>query len=721
MAARSEKETKKFTIRMQKKLVVLFIIVLLAFVGLSLRLIYINRDNGERYKKQVLEQQEYTSKTLAARRGDIFDANGNPLAVSEKIYNLIIDAKVINDKEDYFEPTMNALDRFFDLDMNEIRKHVKENPRSAYYIATKGLTYAQVEDYFNFMNDEEASKNVKGIWFEENYKRNYPNGTLACDVIGFTNADNNGSYGLEEFYDDVLNGTPGREYGYLNEDENLERTTKPATDGYSLITTIDATIQSIVERNLKNFNDTYANRARVGLGANNLGCIIMDVNNGDILAMASYPNFDLNDPKNVSMYLTEEEIKAMEDEGTYYDYLNKLWRNFCISDTYEPGSTMKPFTVACGLESGKLTGNESYTCNGIYEVADKKIRCHNYKYGGCGTVNVKQAVEQSCNVALMQMSLTIGKDLFIQYQQNYNFGLKTNIDLAGEARTANLIYNTGNMGPAELATSSFGQGFNASMIQMITGFCSLVNGGYYYEPHVVKKIVSGSGATIQNIEPRVMRRTISQTTSNTIIDYCNGVVTEGTGKAARPAGYRIGGKTGTAETLPRGNNEYVVSFMGYAPADNPQIAIYVVIDRVNDWVQDNVKLACTLTRDILTETLPYMGIYMTEPISEKEQQELQAKQLEITLAYQPTPTPEPSETENNDTQNQSEGENKEGNSEGGDAAQTGANAAEGFNPKWKSFPVDPATGYLKDPETGDLIDPDTGQNMSKSDFAAVDG
>ncbi|MBR4993825.1 MAG: cell division protein FtsI, partial [Lachnospiraceae bacterium] len=231
---------------MQKKLVVLFIIVLLAFVGLSLRLIYINRDNGERYKKQVLEQQEYTSKTLAARRGDIFDANGNPLAVSEKIYNLIIDAKVINDKEDYFEPTMNALDRFFDLDMNEIRKHVKENPRSAYYIATKGLTYAQVEDYFNFMNDEEASKNVKGIWFEENYKRNYPNGTLACDVIGFTNADNNGSYGLEEYYDEILNGTPGREYGYLNEDENLERTTKPATDGYSLITTIDATIQSIV-------------------------------------------------------------------------------------------------------------------------------------------------------------------------------------------------------------------------------------------------------------------------------------------------------------------------------------------------------------------------------------------------------------------------------------------------------------------------------------------
>lgn len=712
MARRSGKEVRRFTLRMQKKLVVLFGMVLLAFVGLSLRLIYINRDNGEQYKKQVLEQQSYSSKTLAARRGDIFDANGNPLAVSEKIYNLVIDSKVINDKEEYFEPTMEALNTYFDLDMTEIRKYVKENPKSAYYVPVKGLTYSQVEGYFNFINDTKASKNVKGIWFEENYKRNYPNGTLACDVIGFTNADNNGSYGLEEYYNDTLNGTPGREYGYLDEDENLERTTKPATDGYSLVTTIDASVQAIVERNLKNFNDQYANRAREGFGANNLGCIIMDVNNGDILAMASYPNFDLNNPKDVSMYLSEEQIKTMEDEGTYYDYLNKLWRNFCISDTYEPGSTMKPFTVACGLESGRLTGNETYTCNGILEVADKKIRCHNYKYGGCGTVNVKQAVEQSCNVALMCMSQAIGKDIFLQYQQSYNFGLKTNIDLAGEARTSTVVYNPTNMGLAELATSSFGQGFNASMIQMITGFCSLVNGGYYYEPHVVKKIVSGSGATIQNIEPRVLRRTISTSTSNTIIDYCNGVVTEGTGKAARPAGYRIGGKTGTAETIPRGNNEYVVSFMGYAPADNPQIAIYVVIDRVNDWVQDNVKLACTLTRDILTETLPYMGIYMTEPISEKEQQELQAKQLEITLNYTKPAEETPAE------ETPAEGQDAEGTNAEGNTAEGSENQG-GLNLQWKNFPVDPATGYLKDPATGDLIDPDTGQNMSRSDFVAV--
>lgn len=710
MAKRQRKENEVegvFSFKMREKLAALFIIVLLAFVGLTIRIIYINRDNGEQYKKQVLEQQEYSSKTLVARRGDIFDSVGNPLAVSEKIYNLVIDAKVINSKKDYYEPTMNALRTYFDLDMNAIENYIKNNPKSAYYVPIKGLVYDQVKDFFAFQEDKKASANVEGIWFEETYKRNYPNGTLACDVIGFTNADNNGSYGLEEFYNDTLNGTPGREYGYLDEDENLERSTKPAVDGYSLVTTIDATVQSIVERNLKNFNDAHANVAREGFGANNIGCIIMDVNNGDVIAMASYPNFDLNNPKDVSMYLSEEQIQTMEDEGTYYDYLNKLWRNFCISDTYEPGSTMKPFTVACGLESGKLTGNETYFCNGIYEVADKRIKCHNYKYGGCGTVNVKQAVEQSCNVALMQMGLTIGKELFLQYQESFNFGLKTNIDLAGEARTNTVVFNMDSMGSAELATSSFGQGFNASMIQMITGYCSLINGGYYYEPHVVKRVVSGNGSTVENIEPRVLRRTVSTSTSNSIIDYCNGVVTEGTGKASRPAGYKIGGKTGTAETIPRGNGEYVVSFMGYAPADNPQIAIYVVIDRVNDYVQDNVKYACVLTRDILTEVLPYMGFKMTEELSDKEREELAAKQIEITLNYTQPVTEEATEEQTEETAEET-------------PATDGTTTDSGMNLAWKSFPVDPATGLLKDPATGDLIDPDTGQNMSRSDFTAVE-
>ena len=633
-AGRKTKEAK-FTIRMQKKLVVLFGFVLLAFAGLSIRLILINRDNGEQYKKQILEQQEYSSITIPARRGDILDSKGTPLAVSEKIYNLVIDSKVIMSKEAYFEPTMNALETCFDLDMTAIRKFVKENSTSAYYVPLKALTYEQIAPFLELKNDTENNPYIQGIWFEEEYTRTYPNGSLACDVIGFTTTDNNGTYGLEEYYNDVLNGTAGREYGYLNEDSTLERTTKPAVDGYSIVTTLDAHVQSIIEKHLFKFNEKYENNAREGLGANNLGCIIMDVDSGNVIGMASYPNFDLNNPKDVSAYLTEEQIQTMQAEDTYYDYLNKLWRNFCISDTYEPGSTIKPFTVATGLETGKLTGNETYFCDGdlLVVASEKEVKCHNYKYGGCGTVTVKQAMEQSCNVALMEMSMTMGKEIFTEYKQNFNFGLKTNIDLAGEARTAELVYPVDKMGIMELATCSFGQGFNTTMIQVISGFCSLINGGYYYEPHMVSKIVSSNGATIKNIEPRVLRQTVSQATSDRIIEYCNSVVTDGTGKAARPAGYAIGGKTGTAETLPRGNGEYVVSFLGYAPADDPQIAIYVVVDRVNDFEQDNVRLAATLTRDILTEVLPYMGIYMTEELSEAEIQELAEKQLEITSQY----------------------------------------------------------------------------------------
>lgn len=693
-------QTAKFTIRMQKKLVVLFGLVLLAFAGLSVRLILINKDNGEKYKKQILEQQEYSSVTLPARRGDILDSKGTPLAVSTKIYNLVIDAKVIMGKEEYFEPTMKALAACFDLDMAAIRSYVKENSTAPYYVPLKGLKYEEIAPFLEMKNDTEKNPNIKGIWFEEEYTRSYPNGSMACDVIGFTTTDGVGKFGLEEYYDDVLNGTAGREYGYLNEDSTLERTTKPAVDGYSIVTTLDANVQSIIEKYLYKFNEEHKDVARPGNGANNLGCIIMEVNTGEVLGMASYPNFDLNNPKDVSAYLTPEQIQQKEDEGTYYDYLNQLWRNFCISDSYEPGSTIKPFTVATGLETGKLTGNESYQCNGILQVADHNIKCHNYRYGGCGWVNVKQAVEQSCNVALMQMGLTIGKDVFSEYQKSFNFGLKTNIDLAGEARTAGLIYPAEKMGPTELATYSFGQGFNTTMIQVISGFCSLVNGGYYYEPHMVSKIVSANGATIKNVEPRVLRQPISRSTSEKIIDYCNGVVTEGTGKAARPAGYAIGGKTGTAETAPRGNGEYVVSFVGYAPADDPQIAIYVVVDRVNDYQQDNVKLAATLTRDILTEVLPYLGIYMTEELSEKEIQELQEKQLEITKQYTTPPEEEAQEDTEGETDSKEDAQ---------PAEDDNAEDEKKLNTPWKNFPIDPTTGYAINPETGEAVDPDTGQ------------
>ncbi|MGN0376530.1 MAG: penicillin-binding transpeptidase domain-containing protein [Suilimivivens sp.] len=699
------KSYTKFTTKMQKKLVVLFMLVLLAFAGLFYRLYIITRDNGEQYKKQVLSQQRYDSTTIPYKRGTILDANGSVLATSEKVYNVILDSVAVLEKEEYLEPTLNALKSEFGIDTASVRAYIAENGEtSRYHILAKKLSYNEISNFIELQNAEDSK--VKGIWFEEEYKRVYPGNTLACDVIGFTTSDNQGSYGLEEYYNDVLSGIPGREYGYLNDDSDLERRTIAAEDGNSIVTTIDANIQSIVEKYLLKFNEEYKDNYRPGNGANNVGCIIMRVNTGEILAMASYPNFDLNDARNTDAligmplldekgnktgeYITEETLETIDTEELMYLHLDALWKNFCISDTYEPGSVAKPFTVAAGIESGSITGNETYNCEGYLHVGDYDISCHNI-YGD-GLLTVQEGVERSCNVVMMRVGQAMGIQNFVKFQHIFNFGLKTNIDLQGEARTASLIYNEKTMGQTELATNTFGQSFNVTMIQMITGFCSLINGGYYYEPHMVSKIVSPSGATVQNIEPRVLKQTISEETSDTIIEFCNTVVTgeHGTGKTARPAGYMIGGKTGTAETLPRKNGEYVVSFMGYAPADDPEIAIYVVVDRPNVLYQDDAKFATRIVRSILTEVLPYMGIFMTEELSESEMTELEALKIEIMT---------PPVTEETEEEKEEETESVEN---------TGSEENTTNEEIWKTFPIDRETGYAVDPATGNYVDPVTG-------------
>ena len=652
MAKRRASRNMTIRRRIQGKLVVLIIFVLLAFAGLGLKLLFINMTKGEQYKKTVLSQQSYDSITIPYKRGDILDSNGNKLATSDKVYNLIIDAKQMLSKEDYLEPTMTALKTCFpEFPEGEVRAFIASNPNSQYYVTLKQLEYERMAAFVEMQNNTEEYPNIKGVWFEEEYRRVYPNGSLACDVIGFTGKDNSGNYGLEQYYNSVLNGTNGREYGYLNDDETLERTTIPATDGYNIVSTIDGNIQQIVERYIKEFNDEYTNAARTGNGARNVGCIIMDVNNGNILAMAGYPVFDLNNPRDTSALIgspmvnekgnidyeaeviTAENIDTLlSDDAKTYQNLNYLWKNFCISATYEPGSVAKPFTVAAGLESGKMSGNEYYTCNGQLHVGDHDIKCHNYKTGGDGTLSVQESIEKSCNVALMLMGRQIGKSTFLEYQEKFNFGLKTNIDLYGESRTSSLVFNTQSMGDTELATSTFGQGYNVTMIQTIAAFASLINGVYYYEPHVVKQITAPDGSIVENISPRVLKQTVSASTSELIRQYCKGVVDNGTGKTARPAGYSIGGKTGTAETVPRDKINYVVSFMGYAPTDNPQIAIYVVVDRPNAVFQDDAKYATRIVRNVLTEVLPYMNIYMTEELSDKEREELDSLESTITSA-----------------------------------------------------------------------------------------
>ncbi len=713
----------RFTVKMQKKLVVLFLMVLLVFAGLSAQLYLITRDNGEEYKQKVLSQQRYDSTTIPFKRGNIEDSNGTILAVSNKVYNVILDTKILMKKEENLEPTLEALRKCFGIDTAVVRQYIAEHPNSSYYVMAKRMEYEKMSAFQEMTKDPETGASLRGVWFEDEYRREYPNGSLASDVVGFTTNDNVGTYGLEEFYNDELCGINGREYGYLNEDSNLERTTIPARDGNNLHLAIDSNIQSIVEKYLKVYNEEFKDNFRPGNGAENVGCIIMEVNTGRIIAMADYPGFNLNDPRNTASLIgmpvvdndgvrtgesVTQEILDGLDDAAMYQQLNALWKNFCISYTYEPGSVSKPFTVAAALEDGAIKGTESYNCEGFLHVGDHNISCH--QTFGDGTLTVQQGIERSCNVVLMNVAFKLGKDRFVDYQRLFGMGLKTNVDLVGEARTARMVFTKDNIGPTDLATNSFGQSFNATMIQMITGFCSLINGGYYYEPHIVDKITTADGATIENIEPRVLKRTISQATSDKVREYCNTVVSgeKGTGKTARPAGYMIGGKTGTAETLPRGNDEYVVSFMGYAPVDDPQIAIYVVVDRPNIQYQDNARQATGIVRNVLTEVLPYLNIYMTEELSDKEREELEALQIQIRMADDVEDEPETDEEGN-----PVDPANPEGS--GGDGGEgTGEDTPEEeqkVNDTWKSFPVDPESGYLKDPATGYLYDSETGTRV----------
>ena len=713
----------RFTVKMQKKLVVLFLMVLLVFAGLSAQLYLITRDNGEEYKQKVLSQQRYDSTTIPFKRGNIEDSNGTILAVSNKVYNVILDTKILMKKEENLEPTLEALRKCFGIDTAVVRQYIAEHPNSSYYVMAKRMEYEKMSAFQEMTKDPETGASLRGVWFEDEYRREYPNGSLASDVVGFTTNDNVGTYGLEEFYNDELCGINGREYGYLNEDSNLERTTIPARDGNNLHLAIDSNIQSIVEKYLKVYNEEFKDNFRPGNGAENVGCIIMEVNTGRIIAMADYPGFNLNDPRNTANLIgmpvvdnngvrtgesVTQEILDGLDDAAMYQQLNALWKNFCISYTYEPGSVSKPFTVAAALEDGAIKGTESYNCEGFLHVGDHNISCH--QTFGDGTLTVQQGIERSCNVVLMNVAFKLGKDRFVDYQRLFGMGLKTNVDLAGEARTASMVYTKDNIGPTDLATNSFGQSFNATMIQMITGFCSLINGGYYYEPHIVDKITTADGATIENIEPRVLKRTISQATSDKVREYCNTVVSgeKGTGKTARPAGYMIGGKTGTAETLPRGNDEYVVSFMGYAPVDDPQIAIYVVVDRPNIQYQDNARQATGIVRNVLTEVLPYLNIYMTEELSDKEREELEALQIQIRMADDVEDEPETDEEGNPVDPANPEGSGGDG---GAGTEEDTPEEEQKVNDTWKSFPVDPESGYLKDPATGYLYDSETGTRV----------
>lgn len=599
---------RKFSKTMQRKLVMLFAAIVLAFVFLVGRITYINAASGDKYTKLVLDQQQYGSRTIPFKRGDIVDRNGTKIATSERIYNVILDMKVMLSKEEYIEPTIQVLEECFGIAEEDVRTLMDKNPTGRYNILKKGVDYATAQKFNKIESDSEKYPNVKGIWLEEDYVRKYSYNTLASDVIGFTVDGNVGSNGIEASYNSILNGTDGREYGYQDESTSFEQTVKEPENGQTVMSTIDLQVQSSVEKHVLEFNEEHKNQAREGEGSLDTAVIVMNPQNGEILAEASYPNYDLNNPRDLTKYYTEEQIEAMSDEEKL-DTLNSLWNNFCVSDTYEPGSTFKPFVISAGLETGVLTGEESYTCGGVLHVGDHDIHCSNRD--GHGTQTLKRALENSCNVALMQIGESMGAEEFTRYQELFGFGEMTGIDLPGEASTEGLLYEAENMDAASLATNAFGQNFNVTMTQLAASFCSLVNGGNYYEPHVVKQIQDENGNVTETKDPVLVRKTISKETSDIIKDYMYGVVEEGTGKSAAVEGYAIGGKTGTAEKLPRRNGKYLVSFIGYAPQENPQVVVYVVVNEPNAQGQANSGFATELASKIMGEIFPYLGIEKT--------------------------------------------------------------------------------------------------------------
>lgn len=599
---------------MQKKLLIVFSLISVALIGLIGRLMYIEYTSGAKYEKIVLSQQEYDSSTIPYRRGDIVDTKGTILATSTDVYNVILDCKVLNNDEKKIEPTITALVQCFpDLNADELRQLIQNEPNKQYNVLEKRLPYDQIQGFVTLQEDKKNNPDIDGVWFEKEYIRKYPYGSIGSSVIGFTTSGNVGMAGIENSYNSTLNGINGREYGYLNSDNNFKKTIKAAEDGNVVVSTIDLNIQSIVEEKVAQFQIDNANVAREGAGSKHTTVVVMNPQNGEVLAMAQYPNYDSSNPRDLSAYYTQEQIDAMSDDEKL-DALNGLWQNYCLTETYEPGSTAKPFTVAAGLETGTLSGDETYLCDGSELVSGSTIHCVNRN--GHGLEGIREALMNSCNDALMQMSYAIGVDNFVEYQKIFGFGQKTNIDLPGEARTDSLIYTRDSMTAVDLATNSFGQNFNTTMIQMSGAFCSLINGGYYYQPHVVKKITDEDGNTIQTMDNTLIKQTVSEATSEKIKGYLYSTVSEGgTGKYAKVNGYSMGGKTGTAQKIPRGQGNYLVSFIGYAPQEKPQLMVYVIVDEPNAEDEAHSSYAQGIAQEIFAETLPYLNIYPDEPMA----------------------------------------------------------------------------------------------------------
>ena len=586
---------KRFSRKMCITVFLVFCVCLFTFGVLLFKIYRINSKDGDRYRKEALSQQSYTNTVLNYQRGDVKDRNNTTLAVSVRKYDLVLEPRTLGKDEKKKQATVDAIAKTFGVASSVVEEVIQKKPNSMYehIDGLKELPAKKVDKFKKQIKKER----LEGVWFEEVYKRNYPLKTVGASIIGFMNSNNQGTYGVEEQYNSVLNGTTGREYGYFDSNMNLQRTIKEAKDGNSVVLTIDANVQKIIE-------DEIADFQKNGTGAKTIAMMVMNPKNGEILAMASNSTFDLNDPQNLASMYSEQKIAAMTDKEKNENLLS-MWSNFCVGSAYEPGSTFKPFTIAAALDENIISGKSTFQCNGVKKVADREIHCSNRN--GHGMLDLRHALMESCNAALMDIGLGLGRNKFSKYNKLYGFGQRTGVALPGE--TSGLIHTKEELNPVELATSSFGQTQTVTMVQMLSGFSSLINGGNYYQPHLVKEIQNSNGDVVKTIDPVVVKRTTSEDTSSKLRSYLKSTVEEGTAAPAQVKGYSIGGKTGTAEKRPVSAKKYLVSFIGCEPAEDPEVAYYVIIDEPHVKDQAHSTYATEFSSKVMKRVLPFLGQY----------------------------------------------------------------------------------------------------------------
>ena len=579
-------------------------VLVVGFGTIGVRLADIMLINGGYYSKIATEQQ-LTTTTVAAQRGNIYDRNMNILATSATVYTVYVTPKNIEDDEEA-RLIASGLSQLLELDEEAV--YLKTQKNTAYEKIKQRVEQNLADEVRAFISDNKLGS-VVGL--DKASKRYYPNGTLGSTVLGFVGDDNQGLAGLEYQYDSDLTGIPGKTVSSKNargSDMPFKyETMVESQPGYSVVSTLDEYIQHYAEK--------YLEEAVQSNSASNRGCcIVMNVNTGEILAMTTKGDYDPNSPFTIADSAVAEELKNYSgDEYTekYSAALQEQWRNKAISDTYEPGSVFKIITGSAGLEEGKVSMDSTFNCPGYISIYDTKYNCH--VTSGHGTQNLTQIFENSCNPAFIEIGQRLGVDLFYSYFKSFGFTTMTNIDLPGEA--TGIYYTSENMGPVELASESFGQTFRITPIQMITAVCAAANGGYLVKPHMVKQIIDTDGNIVKSYDTDVKRQVISESTSKKICGMLESVVANGTGKNGYVAGYRMAGKTGTSQKVDKkketGQMLYIASFCGFAPADDPEIAVFVMVDEPHGDSIYGSKVSAPVAASIMSEALPYLGI---EPI-----------------------------------------------------------------------------------------------------------